>query len=643
LSTLKRRLERGRTLLAQRISRRGLVLASVSTLTLLSRRTVSAQLVRQAVATAGQVAAGKAVAGTAAALADGLQAAIVLKQMSVALILFVSVSSFTLTAGWAIRVGAQTPPATTSAVSHPPARVGQFSPAPHVDQNGDPLPEGAINRIGSSRFRHGGYLRHFAYTKDGKGLVTITLGDSANEYTKDGKGPFTTTWNNATNFWDVKTGKRVWRSELGKDTFIPALAMSEDGKKVAVLGEYDYRRIATDTGEILAKHSWEKTGDRLDEVPTGTLAFTSDLQTRARGLGDATVRLYDAVSGAEKMRFSIGDPAKQEFAMGLRFSADGQTIFVTGCHFNGIAVHDTSTGRRLRTLEAESYGSMLSLCDNRGLIATYVNPSRPSPNLYVWNTHTAKWLYRIPHAGYGMAFSPDGAMLAVATDADDVLLLDALTGQEQRRIHWSVTGNDLAFSPDGKTLAASSSTGSLALWDVATGTLLPPSPTPSRPLRLQFTERGKQLLVVSDTLEWWNLENGKQMRAAQLNQEAFAWGTSVSPDGKLAAVPVGKSDRKLLIETATGDTVRTLTGAGKASWGSHRSATFSADGSTVYSTAEDGGVIAWNAVSGRVVGKLESQNNPVRGSFNWRTTFAFRPRSGCSVSWRRKSPSTWAV
>jgi hypothetical protein len=71
-------------------------------------------------------------------------------------------------------------------------------------------------------------------------------------------------------------------------------------------------------------------------------------------------------------------------------------------------------------------------------------------------------------AGRSLAFAPDGRTLALG--GDKVRLCDPETGQVRHTLRWDtgfLTG--LAFSPDGTVLAASSSTGLVTLWDVATG------------------------------------------------------------------------------------------------------------------------------------------------------------------------------
>jgi WD40 repeat protein len=79
----------------------------------------------------------------------------------------------------------------------------------------------------------------------------------------------------------------------------------------------------------------------------------------------------------------------------------------------------------------------------------------------------------VERAAYGLAFSPDGAVLAVGSWANRITLWDWAAGKAQ----WSSEGHrelisDLAFSPDGSLLASASWDKSIRVWSAASGALL---------------------------------------------------------------------------------------------------------------------------------------------------------------------------
>src|SRR6476620_7270393 len=73
----------------------------------------------------------------------------------------------------------------------PYADAAETNPNPatdhKVDQFGDPLPEGAIVRLGTTRLRNGQGVEGVAFSPDSKTLVSCG-------------------WDNSIRFWDVATG-----------------------------------------------------------------------------------------------------------------------------------------------------------------------------------------------------------------------------------------------------------------------------------------------------------------------------------------------------------------------------------------------------------------------------------------------------
>jgi WD40 repeat protein len=71
-----------------------------------------------------------------------------------------------------------------------------------------------------------------------------------------------------------------------------------------------------------------------------------------------------------------------------------------------------------------------------------------------------------------LAFAPDGKTLVVscvAGGASHVIVCDADSGREIRRLELGVPASGLALSPDGKLLAAGTRDGTIVLWDPKSG------------------------------------------------------------------------------------------------------------------------------------------------------------------------------
>src|SRR5262245_59202779 len=84
------------------------------------------------------------------------------------------------------------------------------APAPATDSAGDPLPAGAVARLGVTRFRHSAWNGGMAISPDSKTLATT--GESGN-----------------IRFWDIASGKRLHEIKEAKRRFQDPL-YSPDGK-----------------------------------------------------------------------------------------------------------------------------------------------------------------------------------------------------------------------------------------------------------------------------------------------------------------------------------------------------------------------------------------------------------------------------
>src|SRR5687767_12340113 len=89
--------------------------------------------------------------------------------------------------------------------------------APRTDRHGDPLPPGAVARLGTTRWRSAGGMRHLVAHPDGKHVLS-----------SDGQ---------RLAFWELRTGRRT-RIIEGEDTeeeeepFGLTPALTPDGKKL---------------------------------------------------------------------------------------------------------------------------------------------------------------------------------------------------------------------------------------------------------------------------------------------------------------------------------------------------------------------------------------------------------------------------
>jgi WD40 repeat protein len=213
-----------------------------------------------------------------------------------------------------------------------------------------------------------------------------------------------------------------------------------------------------------------------------------------------------------------------------------------------------------------------------------------------------------------VAFSPDGKLVASASDDSTVGLWDSATGASLQTLESHSGGiTAVAFSPDSKLVASASHDGTARLWDLATGASLQTLEGHSSDVTtVAFSPDGKLVASASDndTVRLWDSATGASLRTLEGHPNSVT-AVAFSPDGKLVASASWDKTVRLW-DSAAGASLQTLEG--------HSSivtaVAFSPDGKLVASASHDNTVRLWDLATGSSLQTLETDITVQQLSFS---------------------------
>jgi RNA polymerase sigma factor (sigma-70 family) len=577
--SLRGHLERGRRRLQGRLERRGIALSAALAVVAVSRGEASALLLRNTVHAAMSGAIGTPAAVLAGSVLKGMLlpklAGVITVVLTIALTASATVVWVSRGANFVGWVEERDPPSAdggSRSSTHPTPETKR-----KLDALGDPLPEGAVARLGTRRF-HAGLIASLIFAPDGKRLISRN--------------------NGAVNIWDAASGKEL--RQLQFDAVYEGggvLDLSADGKRVAVGSAAEPR----DGGhiELWDVDTAKKIGASLGERFYHLARFSPDGKRLAAVYSFAQVELWDAATQKRLRSWQAHDSQ----VWYLAFSADARKLLTIGLS-GKVRMWDTATGRKLHEFTPTPWksgvkgvspltafspdGNFLALSEASEKQEAKSGPATWMTRIRLWDVATGKPVRRFEcssrqeGAWYlpnfrALAFTADGKKLLTSGPDSFLRFWDAANGKELRRLEcdvWPPTclalsrdGQSLAhacfriqvvdllhpkkptppfghlmtvdaavLTPDGRTAVTGNLEDALLVWDVATSRVRHRFPGHTRGVRiLHINPDGRTLLAGGwdKTLHVWDLSTGAER--GKLNVEALRSvnGILLSSDGKI--------------------------------------------------------------------------------------------------------------
>lgn len=511
--SLRGRLARGREKLRERLTRRGLAV-SAGVLALLAPAAVPEPLRAAALRnlTAPAAPAIRMLAATTPTLK--------LKTIFLASFLLIA-------AGLGASLPLLNGPNTEAPAVPPPAEApARAKDEPRRDLYGDPLPPGAIARLGTLRFRIPDEVQSLALAPDGKTLAVSTHAELF--------------------FLDAASGKRIRQRLMAEGPVAIAagavnpLIYSADGKRLLARGQKAEGHRFKGVVRV-----WELAGKskprEYDADHAVWVGWSADGKPLAVCLEKEGLRLHELASGRSR-RFECKNLRKPElFAyVSCACTPAGKKLAIAD-EQSRIHVWDITDGRERCTIQPKNaHVRSFALSTDGRTLATlgWILPARTETVVQMWDTATGAALRKVTTDQKNLdaiAFTPDGKMLATI-GWRDIRFWEVATGRQRSHCHVDGSFAEMvAFSADGATLATvERHSGAVQLWDIATGN---PKRQPAghrAHARAAFSPDGRRVATggcLDGAIYIWDIATSKPL--AHFSRRQWVRDCAFSLDGRL--------------------------------------------------------------------------------------------------------------
>jgi RNA polymerase sigma factor (sigma-70 family) len=576
--SLKGHLERGRRRLQERLQHRGIGLSAALALVAVSRSEAASELLVQNTIKATLSGEG----GSAAALAHSVLKTMFVRKLTGAMVVTLTLAlAASTTVALVYHDPAQAPEDRTPAVPAASKDASTRKSPVRRDVPADPLPSGAIARLGTQRLRHGGWIKFTAFTPDDKRLVSqgedgVRVWDAATgkelhhllpeagkiwgatDLSPDGKqvAAAIESQDGHIDIWNIASGKKT--ASFGKG-YYALVRLSPDGKRLAAYETAKAWLATVEVWDVASQRrllSWKAHGGHQ----VMSLFFSPDSRQLFTCALDGNVRIWDAATGRQlrelkRLDFKHGGNIPSPFNQNETLSPNGKLLALVELsekNMARISLRDTATGEQVRVLTCASqeirpgqtadFSALTFTPDSKKLVT-----GGPDDFLRVWDAATGEELQRWPlelARPWSLTLSKDGKTLAVVMDQGNAIqLLDMASGELKLSHAGSLLGVGFAtLTPEGRTALTVSRHRDLVLWDLADSRVRHVVKGHEGDIYgLQLARDGRILytLGMDKTVRVWDLVGGEEKRRLQLEQDFQpAWFDvlALSPDGRTLAV-----------------------------------------------------------------------------------------------------------
>jgi WD40 repeat protein len=488
---------------------------------------------------------------------------------------------------------------------------------PLDDALGDPLPSGAVLRLGTGRLRQGAAVACVTWSPDclwvasGGGDTVVRLWDADNgreirhfarhgsairhiSLTPDGNLAASVDKAGVLIVWQTATGTEQWMNVHDENA---AVVFAANGKRFASVSPQGRAcLIETAKGEMIRDF-------RTDglQAPVTCLDWSKDGKTLVTADTRNNVHVFDAALG--KVRFTVVPGAKVEC---LALAPHGKTLATAGKD-KKITLWDTATGQEIRSLEGHrGVVNSLSWSPDSKRLASASDDSTAR----VWDAEQGQEILKF--AGHHalvqcVSFSPDGKRVASGGTGKDnsVRIWDAATGKETVGYdnHTGLLAT-IVLLADGKTLLTAASDDVIRLWDRQTGKGTGSFSAPhSRPKAIAVTPDGKWLAASGGDRALRLLELPAGTVAHLFETGSAVNSVGIGPDAQWL-VSAGKNNKTFVWEVATGKARELQHPPEQMS-----AIAFSPDGKVFCTGSGKGLLRLWDVATGREVGRMAGHKN----------------------------------